>query len=301
MARSTMAPTVPETMNIPGAELQRIVDTALAEDLGWGDITTDNLVPAAATARAAVVYRAAGIVCGIPVLSRVFQAIDAQLAIEVLAREGEHVERGAVVAMVRGSARSILKGERVALNFVQRMAAIATATEQFVEAVGDLPTHVIDTRKTTPGLRILERYAVRVGGGRNHRFNLSDGALVKDNHLVALRNQGIGTVEALRLLRDRIPHTARVQVEVDRLDQIPEVLEAGVDAILFDNFTPDEVREAVQLVNGRAVTEMSGGVTLATVRAYAEAGVDVVSSGALTHSTPALDVALDFELDADDR
>ena len=164
---------------------------------------------------------------------------------------------------------------------------IATATAAYVEAVGDLPTHVIDTRKTTPGLRVLERYAVRVGGGRNHRFNLSDGALVKDNHLVALRNQGIGTVEALRMLRDRIPHTARVQVEVDRLDQIPEVLEAGVDAILFDNFTPDEVREAVRMVGGRAVTKMSGGVKLDTVRAYAEAGVNVVSSGALTHSTPA--------------
>jgi nicotinate-nucleotide pyrophosphorylase (carboxylating) len=288
-------------MDIPRAELQRIVDGALAEDLGWGDITTDNLVPEAATARASVVYRAAGVVCGVPVLTRVFQAIDPRLIVDVLAREGDQVGNGTTVAVVRGSARSILKGERVALNFVQRMAAVATATARYVAAVGDLPTHVIDTRKTTPGLRVLERYAVRVGGGRNHRFNLSDGALVKDNHLVALRNEGIGTIEALRLLRDRIPHTARLQVEVDRLDQIPEVLEAGVDAILFDNFTPDQVREAVRMVAGRAVTEMSGGVTLDTVRAYAEAGVDVVSSGALTHSTPALDVALDFELDTDDR
>lgn len=301
MARSALAPIVPETMDIPAAEIERIVDTALAEDLGWGDITTDNLVPAVATARAAVVYRTPGVVCGIPVLTRVFHAIDPRLAVDVLTREGEQVAQGTVVAVVRGSARSILKGERVALNFVQRMAAVATATARYVQAVGDLPTHVIDTRKTTPGLRILERYAVRVGGGRNHRFNLSDGALVKDNHLVALRNQGIGTVEALRLLRDRIPHTARVQVEVDRLDQIPEVLEAGVDAILFDNFTPEEVREAVRMVGGRAVMEVSGGVNLDTVRAYAEAGVDVVSSGALTHSTPALDVALDFELDADSR
>jgi nicotinate-nucleotide pyrophosphorylase (carboxylating) len=223
------------------------------------------------------------------------------VTITVLATEGERVGGRAVVAIVRGSARSILKGERVALNFVQRMAAIATATRQYVDAVGDLPTHVIDTRKTTPGLRVLERYAVRVGGGRNHRFNLSDGALVKDNHLVALRNQGVDTVEALRLLRDRMPHTMRLQVEVDRLDQIPEMLEAGVDAILFDNFTPEQVREAVRLVGGRAVTEVSGGVHLETVRAYAEAGADVVSSGALTHSTPALDVALDFELDMDAR
>jgi nicotinate-nucleotide pyrophosphorylase (carboxylating) len=288
-------------MDIPPAELRRIVDTALTEDLGWGDVTTDNLVPADAAARAAVVYRTPGVVCGIPVLTRVFESIDPRISVDVLVAEGRRVEKGAVVAMVRGAARAILKGERVALNFVQRMAAVATATAQYVDAVGELPTHVIDTRKTTPGLRVLERYAVRIGGGRNHRFNLADGALVKDNHLVALRNQGIGTVEALRMLRDRMPHTMRLQVEVDRLDQIPEVLEAGVDAILFDNFTPEEVREAVRTVAGRAVTEMSGGVRLETVRAYAEAGVDVVSSGALTHSTPALDVALDFELDTGAR
>lgn len=301
VARSVMARSIPETMDIPPAELQRIVDSALAEDLGWGDVTTDNLVPGAATARAAVVYRTPGVVCGIPVLTRVFESIDPRVSVDVLVAEGQRVEKGAVVAMVRGPARAILKGERVALNFMQRMAGVATATAQYVEAVGELPTHVIDTRKTTPGLRVLERYAVRIGGGRNHRFNLADGALVKDNHLVALRNQGIGTVEALRLLRDRMPHTMRLQVEVDRLDQIPEVLEAGVDAILFDNFTPEEVREAVRTVAGRAVTEMSGGVRLETVRAYAEAGVDVVSSGALTHSTLGLDVALDFELDTGAR
>jgi nicotinate-nucleotide pyrophosphorylase (carboxylating) len=289
---------LPSTLDIPVAELQRIVSTALAEDLAWGDITTDNLVPAQTPARAAVVYRSAGVVCGMHVLATVFRAIDDGVAVEQLVPEGAKVAPRTTVAMVRGAARSILKGERVALNFVQRMAAIATATSAYVEAVGDLPVHVIDTRKTTPGLRVLERYAVRMGGGRNHRFNLSDGALVKDNHLVALRNQGIGTIEALRLLRDRIPHTARVQVEVDRLDQIPEMLEAGVDAILFDNMTPEQVREAVRIVAGRAITEVSGGVRLETVRAYAEAGIDVVSSGALTHSTPALDVGLDFEIDA---
>ncbi len=297
MAQEITASVAPESLEIPRAELQRIVTTALTEDIGSGDITTDNLVPAQTLARAAVVYRSAGVVCGIRVLAAVFHAIDDRVAVEQLVPDGVEVARGATVAVVRGSARSILKGERVALNFVQRMAGIATATARYVEAVGDLPVHVIDTRKTTPGLRVLERYAVRVGGGRNHRFNLSDGALVKDNHLVALRNQGIGTVEALRLLRDRIPHTVRVQVEVDRLDQIPEMLEAGVDAILFDNMTPEQVREAVRMVAGRAVTEVSGGVRLETVRAYAEAGIDVVSSGALTHSTPALDVGLDFEID----
>ncbi len=296
--QQTKLPTL-ETLGLPPAEVRRIVDAALAEDLGWGDVTTDNLVPESATARAAVAYRSGGIVCGSHILAEVFRSIDERIEVDVLIPDGQRVEPGAVAAVVRGPARGILKGERVALNFVQRMAAIATATARYVAEVGDLPTHVIDTRKTTPGLRILERYAVRVGGGRNHRFNLSDGVLVKDNHLVALRNQGIGTVEALRLLRDRVPHTIRIQVEVDRLDQIPEMLEAGVDAILFDNMTPEQVREGVRMIAGRAVTEVSGGVRLETVRSYAEAGVNVVSSGALTHSTPALDVGLDFELDSD--
>jgi nicotinate-nucleotide pyrophosphorylase (carboxylating) len=292
----TKAPAL-ETLGIPPADVRRIVDAALAEDLGWGDITTDNLVPEGAMARAAVAYRSGGIVCGSSILAVVFRSIDERVEVEVRIPDGERVEPGAVAAIVRGPARSILKGERVALNFVQRMAAIATAAARYVAEVGELPVHVIDTRKTTPGLRVLERYAVRVGGGRNHRFNLSDGVLVKDNHLVALRNQGIGTIEALRLLRDRIPHTVRIQVEVDRLDQIPDMLEAGVDAILFDNMTPEQVREGVRMIAGRAVTEVSGGVRLETVRAYAEAGINVVSSGALTHSTPALDVGLDFELD----
>jgi nicotinate-nucleotide pyrophosphorylase (carboxylating) len=286
-----------ETLELPSAALRRIVANALDEDLGWGDITTDNLVPADTMARAAVAYRTDGVVCGLPVLTEVFRSLDSEIRVDQQVPEGDMVTAGTSVAVVRGRARAILKGERVALNFVQRLAAIATATAQYVRVVEGLPVHVIDTRKTTPGLRLLERYAVRVGGGRNHRFNLSDGVLVKDNHLVALRNRGIGTAAALRLLRDRVPHTVRVQVEVDSIEQIPEVLDAGVDAILFDNFTPEQVREAVRLVAGRAVTEVSGGVKLDTLRAYAEAGANVISSGALTHSTPALDVGLDFELD----
>ena len=293
-------PTI-ELLDLPQAELQRIVEIALTEDIGSGDLTTDNLVPARAMARAAVSYRSDGVVCGLQVLEAVFRAIDEDVRVEHLVPEGAHVNRGTTVAVVRGSARSILKGERVALNFIQRMGAIATATAKYVAAVGGLPVHVIDTRKTTPGLRLLERHAVRVGGGRNHRFNLSDGVLVKDNHLVALRNQGIGTVQALRMLRDRIPHMVRIEVEVDHIDQIPDMLEAGVDAILFDNFTPEQVRQAVRLIDGRAITEVSGGVRLETVRAYAEAGADLVSSGALTHSTPALDIGIDFELDPDAR
>jgi nicotinate-nucleotide pyrophosphorylase (carboxylating) len=288
----------PELLDLPMAEVRRIVANALEEDLGAGDITTDNLVPSETRATAHFAYRVPGVVCGLAVIEEVFRQIDPRLEVERVAQEGDHVEAGAVAAIVRGSARSILKGERVALNFMQRLSATATATAKYVAEVGALPVHVIDTRKTTPGLRVLERHAVRVGGGRNHRFNLADGVLVKDNHLVALRTQGIGTVEALRLLRDRIPHTTRIEVEVDRMDQIPDMLEAGVDTILLDNFTPEQAREAVKLVAGRAATEMSGGVNLNTVRAYAEAGVTVVSVGALTHSTPALDVGLDFALDS---
>jgi nicotinate-nucleotide pyrophosphorylase (carboxylating) len=297
MSRVAAARPVLQTLDLPIADVRRIVATALAEDLGSGDITTDNLVPADATARAAVAYRSGGIVCGTQVLAEVFRSIDPAVEVDVLVPEGTRVEKGATVAVVRGAARSILKGERVALNFVQRMAAVATATAEYVKAVEGLPVHIIDTRKTTPGLRLLERHAVRVGGGRNHRYNLSDGVLVKDNHLVALRNRGIGTVEALRMLRDRVPHTTRVQVEVDSLEQIPEILQAPIDAILFDNFTPEQVREGVKMIAGRVVTEVSGGVKLETVRAYAEAGPTVISSGALTHSTAALDVGLDFELD----
>lgn len=287
-----------ETLEIPPAELRRIVANALQEDLGWGDITTDNLVPARTQAHADVVFRSPGIVCGIPVMEEVFRQLDEGIVVDREEfHEGDRVEKGTTVAIVHGQARAILKGERVALNFVQRMAAIATATAAYVQACEGLPVHVIDTRKTTPGLRALEKYAIRVGGGRNHRFNLSDGVLVKDNHLVALRSEGIGTAQALRMLRDRVPHTVTIEVEVDRIDQIDEVLEGGADVILLDNMTPDQAREAVRFIAGRAKTEVSGGVRLETVRAYAEAGIDVVSSGALTHSTPALDVGLDFELD----
>lgn len=296
--QTAIAPNL-ETLEIPRSELRRIVANALEEDVGSGDITTDNLVPARTQARADVVFRTAGVVCGINVLEEVFSALDDQIRVDREEfGEGDQVVKGTTVAVVHGQARAILKGERVALNFVQRMAAIATATAEYVKACEGLPVHVIDTRKTTPGLRLLEKYAIRVGGGRNHRFNLSDGVLVKDNHLVALRSEGIGTAAALKLLRDRVPHTVQIEVEVDRIDQIPEVLEGGADIILLDNMTPAQAREAVQFIAGRAKTEVSGGVRLETVRAYAEAGIDVVSSGALTHSTPALDVGLDFELDS---
>jgi len=287
-----------ETLEISPGDLHRVVSIALEEDLGAGDLTTDNLVPATAQARAALAYRSPGVVCGMQVVAEVFRQVDARITLEPLVREGDEVSDGTTVAMVRGPARGILKGERVALNFIQRMAGIATATARYVAEIQGTHAHVIDTRKTTPGLRALERYAVRIGGGRNHRFNLADGVLVKDNHLASMHSQGIGTVEALRQLRDRIPHTVRIEVEVDRVDQIPAMIEGGADIILLDNFTSTMVGEAVRVINGRAQIEVSGGVRFETIREYASHGVDVISVGALTHSTPALDVGLDFELDS---
>lgn len=279
---------------LPAAEVRRVVEQALAEDLPWGDVTSDTLVPAETRGRGAIVARAAGVLAGLPVAQAVFAAVDPGLDFAPLASDGVQLHPGQRVATVAGSARSILRGERVALNFLQRLSGIATLTAKYVAAVEGTGARIVDTRKTTPGLRSLEKYAVRVGGGFNHRRCLSDGVLVKDNHLVALQARGVSLREALRAARRAIPHTLALEVEVDRLDQIEEALAGGADAILLDNMPPDLLRQAVQIINRRAVTEASGGVTLATVRAIAESGVDLISVGALTHSAPALDLALDM-------
>jgi len=189
----------------------------------------------------------------------------------------------------------VLKAERVALNFLQRLSGVATATAAYVAAIAGTSARIIDTRKTTPGLRVLEKYAVRVGGGFNHRFCLSDGVLIKDNHLAALRAAGLGLRDAVAMARERVPHTTRVEVEVESLAEVEEALAAGADAILLDNMRPPEMREAVKLIAGRAITEASGGINLSTVRAVAETGVDLISAGALTHSVRALDISLDLE------
>lgn len=276
---------------------QAIADTvrrALAEDAPWGDITSENLIPANARLSAKLVAREPGVLSGVDVFAAAMTLTDSSTEVQRLLPDGSRFERGAVLATVAGAARSVLTAERVALNFVQRMSGIATMTAQFVAAVAGTKAHIVDTRKTTPGLRLFERHAVRCGGGHNHRFSLSDAVLAKDNHLAVLtRNGERDLTEALREVRRRLPHTTHVEVEVDRPEQIAAVLDAGVDTILLDNFSLDQMRAAVQQIGGRALVEASGSVKLDAVRAIAETGVDIISIGALTHSARALDLGLD--------
>jgi nicotinate-nucleotide pyrophosphorylase (carboxylating) len=268
-----------------------IVDRALAEDLVSGDVTTEACIDAEAKAVAQGVARVALVTCGAPVVARVFARIDPRLAFDVVVADGERAARGAVLWRISGSARSILMGERVALNFAQRMSGVATATRVYVDAVpAGSTTRITDTRKTTPGLRLLERYAVRAGGGRNHRDNLGSAVLIKDNHIAACGS----VAKAIARARDRAPHTCRVECEVDTLEQLDEALEAGADVILLDNMDTPTVAQAVKRVAGRAILEASGGITPARVAELSKAGVDALSVGALTHSSPAADIGLDF-------
>jgi len=236
------------------------------------------------------------VLSGIEVFARVFMLADTAVDVETVAADGQRFDSGEVLARVSGPARSVLRAERVALNLVQRMSGIATETARYVAAVDGTGARIVDTRKTAPGLRILERQAVRDGGGRNHRFSLSDAVLVKDNHLAVLAAQGIPAGEAIRRARATLPHTTSIEVEVDRLDQIEEVLAAGADTVMLDNFTLDQLHAGVALIAGRARVEASGGVDLGTVAAIAATGVDVISVGALTHSVRALDLGLDIRV-----
>ena len=275
------------------AQVDDIIRRALAEDAPWGDLTSEAFVPEAATASALLVAREPGVFSGAEVFARVFELVDAGTTVELGLADGEPFAAGAVLASVDGPARAVLRAERIALNLVQRMSGIATLTARYVAAIDGTSARIVDTRKTTPGLRILERQAVRDGGGRNHRFSLSDAVMAKDNHLAVLAAQGMGVGDAIRRARAHLGHTVHLEVEVDRIDQVEEVVSAGVDTIMLDNFTPDELREGVALVAGRAIVEASGGVNLDTVRAIAESGVDVISVCALTHSVRSLDLGLD--------
>lgn len=279
----------------PADTIRRIVRDALQEDMPWGDVTSETLVPEETGALGRFVVKVDGVVAGLSVAAAVFDEIDPSVDFTPCVQDGAEVLPGTVVAEVRGPARALLMGERTALNLLQRMSGIATATARYVDAITGTGATIIDTRKTAPGLRALDKYAVRCGGGSNHRHSLSDGVLVKDNHIAALG--GIDALpRALRLARASVPHTIRVEVEVDRLDQINGALAGGADIILLDNMSPDEMRDAVRRIDGRALTEASGGITLDAVRAVAESGVDLISVGALTHSVVALDIGLDVEL-----
>lgn len=278
------------------AAIDEIIARALAEDAPWGDVTSDAFLPEGVVATATLVAREPGILSGIEVVARVIELVDPATGFEALAADGQSFEAGEVLARIRGDARAVLRAERVALNLVQRMCGIATLTSRYVAAVAGTGARIVDTRKTTPGLRVLERQAVRDGGGHNHRFSLSDAVLAKDNHLAVLAATGIPIGVAIRAARARIGHTVHLEVEVDRLDQVEPVVAAGVDTIMLDNFTLDDLREGARLVAGRALVEASGGVSLDTVAAIARTGVDIISVGALTHSARALDLALDIEV-----
>jgi nicotinate-nucleotide pyrophosphorylase (carboxylating) len=280
-----------ETSELPLPLIDEIVVRALQEDLGAGDVTTESCVSEDATATANGVARTELVVCGIPVAARVFALVDPTVRFEGKVADGTKSPRGTVVWTVSGRARSLLTAERVALNLAQRMSGIATATRRYVDALPkESKTRITDTRKTTPGLRLLERYAVRKGGGHNHRNDLGSAVLIKDNHIVAAG----GIKNAIDRARARAPHTSKIECEVDSLEQLELALAAGADIVLLDNMDTPTVEEAVRRTRGRALLEASGGITLERISELARAGVDAISVGALTHSVIAADVALDF-------
>ena len=278
---------------LPPFELESLVKAALREDAPHGDITTHALLDPTLHAQANVVAKQNLTLAGVAVLHAVYRALDPAVEVTATFEDGATLEAGQTFATLQGPAHSILGGERVALNFLQHLSGIATLTSRFCAEIRHYPTILVDTRKTIPGLRRLEKWAVALGGGTNHRMSLSDGVLIKDNHLVLLEAQGTTIREACRKAKERLSHHFRICVEVETLEQIDQALDGEADVLLLDNMSPPLVREAVGLIKGRAQTEVSGGITLENVREYAATGVDSISIGALTHSAPAVDISLD--------
>jgi nicotinate-nucleotide pyrophosphorylase (carboxylating) len=277
---------------LPEVVIKEIVTRGLLEDLGRGDVTTDACVPMSAAGEAELRARDPLVVSGLRVFAAVFEAVDPTITVELRCEDGARLDKGGVAAIVRGRANPILKGERVALNLAQRMSGVATKTSKFVDALpAGSKTRIVDTRKTTPGLRALERYAVRCGGGHNHRDDLSSAVLIKDNHIAAC---GGSVKTAIQRARAFAPHTSKIECEVERVDQLKEALEAGADIVLLDNFDDAALKEAVSIASGRAFVEVSGRVTLDRIPIIAAAGVDAISIGGLTHSAAAVDLALDW-------
>lgn len=271
--------------------IDRIIENALREDIHTGDITTLAVVPDSRHAKARLVAKEPLVLAGISVAARVFSILDPAILFAALNSDGETVPKGRVIAELEGDASTLLQGERVALNLLQRMCGTATLTARYVEAVAGTKTRIVDTRKTTPGLRVLEKYAVRVGGGHNHRTGLYDGVLIKENHIAAAG----GITNAINAARNYIAHTLKIEIETETISQVEEALAAGADIIMLDNMDLDEMRQAVVLVHGRSLIEASGGVSLETVRDIAETGVDIISVGALTHSARAMDISMLLE------
>lgn len=280
-------------MDIPEFLYKSIVQAALAEDIDSGDITTDLCIPADAVASATLVAKEIGVIAGLDIARLAFTLLDPDLEWEQFLSDGDSIDEDCSwIATVKGDARAILTAERVALNFLQRLSGIATLTARYVAAIEGSGARIVDTRKTTPGLRLLEKYAVRVGGGFNHRYGLSDCVLIKDNHIQAAG----GIEQAVVMSRKKIPHTVKIEVETETFEQVQEALDAKADIILLDNMTTEMMCQAVEQINGRAIAEASGGLSLDRVAEVAATGVQVLSVGALTHSAPALDISLDFNL-----
>lgn len=271
-------------------EVERIVRQALQEDIGLGDVTTQATIEPGTQAQAELVAKEDFVLSGTEVARQVFRLLDNEIAYEALKADGQMVRRGEVIAWIKGGAAALLQGERVALNLLQRMSGIATLTRKFVEAVAETGATIVDTRKTTPGLRALEKYSVRQGGGHNHRTSLYDGVLIKENHIAAAG----GIAVAIERARSRVPHVLKIEIETQNLDEVGQALKAGAEVILLDNMTLEELRQAVALVDGQALTEASGGVNLETAADIAATGVDLISVGALTHSYRSVDISMLF-------
>ena len=270
--------------------IDKIVEQALSEDIGTGDITSESIIPSNLKAKGIIKTSEEGVVAGLDITCLVFQKLDSEIIFQEKIKDGAKVAQGKVLAEITGPARTILKGERVALNFLQRMSGIATITSKFCQEVKDLPVRIFDTRKTTPGLRILEKYAVRMGGGYNHRFGLYDAVLIKDNHIAVAG----GIKSAVNSIRKQISHTVKIEVEVENLSQLQEALEMKVDIIMLDNMDLETMKEAVKMVKGKVLIEASGGITLDNVRKIAQTGVDLISVGSLTHSVKSLDISMEI-------
>lgn len=272
-------------------ELKRLFETALKEDWNTGDITTISTVPKGTQIKGNFIAKAKGVLCGMDVAKAVFEYIDKSVELEIFFKDGQSVEKGDVIATIKGNAISVLSGERLALNLMQRMSGIATNTKGIVDKVEGLDVKILDTRKTTPGLRMLEKYAVRVGGGYNHRYSLADGVLIKDNHIKAAG----GITNAIEAARENVPHTLKIEIEVETMEQVKEAIEAGADIIMLDNMTNEQMAEAVAYIDGRALTEASGNMDQKDLVAVAKTGVDFISVGALTNSLYPLDISLKFK------
>jgi nicotinate-nucleotide pyrophosphorylase (carboxylating) len=286
----TKTPVVPP----PHSHIRQIVQTALEEDLGFGDLTSSALLSPDMRAKAQIMGKEAMVIAGLAVAEEVFHQIDDSLTLQFHQRDGNRVGANTRILTITGNAQSLLQAERVALNFMQRLSGISTITHQFCHAVRDHSVKIADTRKTTPGLRALEKWAVRLGGGFNHRFSLDDGILIKDNHLMVLSAHEISLSQACRLARQEAPHGLRISVEVETMAQVRQALQGKADVILLDNMSPPKIQQAVEIIKGQALVEISGGITMRNIRDMAKTGVDIISIGALTHSAPAMDLSMNI-------